>query len=57
MSDGLMTLESVAVRAGCSARTVERAVRAGRGPQSVKVGKFLRFEPGAVELWLGSCRR
>lgn len=55
MTDILLSPEAVAVRVGCSSRTIRRAVAEGRGPAPIKVGKFLRFEAQAVEDWLQAC--
>ena len=52
---GLMAVDGAAARLGVSARFVRRLVAERRIPY-VKVGKFVRFDPGELEVWIDERR-
>jgi excisionase family DNA binding protein len=47
----LLTIDDAAARLGVSVRMIRRLVFERRIPY-VKVGKYVRFEPGALDEWL-----
>jgi excisionase family DNA binding protein len=51
----LLTIDSVADALGVTPRFVRRLVAERRIP-FVKVGKFIRFDPGQLDLWLDEQR-
>ena len=50
-----MAVDGAAARLGVSARFVRRLVAERRIPY-VKVGKFVRFDPGELEVWIDERR-
>lgn len=55
LSNPLLDTEAVAKALGVTPRHVRRLVSERRIP-FVKVGRFVRFEPGALDVWLDQQR-
>ena len=54
-TQALWTLEEVAARLATTTRHVRRLVADRRLPH-LKIGRFLRFEPGEIERWIANQR-
>lgn len=54
-TQALWTLDEVAARLATTTRHVRRLVADRRLPH-LKIGRFLRFEPGEVERWIANQR-
>ena len=52
----LLTRDEVADRFGLSKRFLETAARRGDGPPFVRIGRLVRYEPGAVRAWIATRR-
>ncbi len=50
----LITPEQLAEALQVPVRTLYKWRAAGTGPQSIKVGKYIRYRPAAVEAYLDS---
>jgi len=50
-----MAVDDAAARLGVSVRFVRRLVAERRIPY-VEVGKFVRFDPSELEVWIDECR-
>ena len=53
---GLLDVATLAGELGVSQRFVRRLVAENRVP-FLKIGKFVRFDPREIDLWVGACRR
>lgn len=51
----LLTVEDVAEKLGVAVQTIYRwrTMRPQQGPEAMKVGKYLRWKPEAIEAWIG----
>lgn len=52
----LLTPEEVAALLGVAVQTLYNWRSAGVGPASLKVGKYVRYEPAAVDAYIASLR-
>lgn len=52
VSDRLMTVEEVADFLGVPVATLYQWRHKGTGPVAFRVGRFLRYDPGDVRVWL-----
>ena len=52
VSDRLMTVEEVADFLGVPVATLYQWRHKGTGPVAFRVGRFLRYDPAEVRLWL-----
>jgi excisionase family DNA binding protein len=52
----LLTPDQVAVQLGVEVKTLYNWRSAGTGPVALKVGKYLRYEPAALDAYLESLR-
>ncbi|MDT0201728.1 helix-turn-helix domain-containing protein [Nocardioides sp. AE5] len=52
VSDRLMTVEEVADFLGVPIATLYQWRHKGTGPVAFRVGRFLRYDPGDVRVWL-----
>lgn len=52
--DNLLTVKQVAVKLGCSSRTVYRLSDGGRMPHPLKVGGLVRWRTGDIEEWIST---
>jgi excisionase family DNA binding protein len=48
----LLTVRELAELLGVPVKTVYRWRHRGEGPQPIRVGRFLRFDPADVSRWL-----
>lgn len=52
----LIDVPRLAVMVGVTERYVRRLVAEDRVPH-LKIGKFVRFDPQAIDAWVDACRR
>ena len=52
----LFDTNDVAAAAKLSPRTVERRRAEGTGPEFVRIGRSIRYEPSAVRAWIARLR-
>ena len=52
---GLLDIGALAAHLGVTPRFVRRLVHERRVP-FLKIGKFVRFDPGEIERWVDECR-
>lgn len=48
----LITIDQLADMCQVSRRTVEKWNRTKTGPQPIRIGKYTRYRPSAVDAWL-----
>lgn len=53
---GLLNVDALAERLGVTPRFVRRLVHERRVP-FLKIGKFVRFDPHEIEVWIDDARR
>ena len=53
----LLTTEQAAKRLGLSPRTLERYRVSGKGPEFLKIGRWVRYTASKLNRWLEGCKR
>lgn len=57
MNEQLLTTEQAAERLGVTGSHLEKMRVTGGGPDFVKMGRTVRYEPTALQNWIAICRR
>ena len=57
LTDQLLTTDEAAQRLSVTPNHLEKMRVNGGGPDFVKMGRTVRYEPAALQNWIATCRR